>query len=88
MRNLLGRVGSNVDFAALALLLSGIGGFLTGAVAIAMAWRTSRRDRREDSFDIGRANFDELKELYMTVKHERDELRTRMRDLEKWANER
>jgi len=71
-----------VDFASFALLLTGIGGFITGLVAAGVAIANRRAQRDDDEAVVRKANFDELRDLYHQVRDERDAYRKALRELE------
>lgn len=71
-----------MDPTSIALLLTGIGGFLTGAVAIFVAIANRRAQSDDDDAVVRKANFDELRDLYHQVRDERDAYRKALRDLE------
>jgi hypothetical protein len=71
-----------VDWGQLALLISAIGGFLTGATSIVLAYLNRKAEAADEDAIARKANFDELRDLYHQVRDERDEYRKRLREAE------
>jgi hypothetical protein len=71
-----------VDWGQAALLVSALGGLLTGATSIVLAFLNRRAEAADEDAQARKANFDELRSLYHQVRDERDEYRKRLRDAE------